>query len=102
MITRVWGKADSFALEFTKDENGLWTAEVPTDYEDGQYAVEIHAVNQMGYSTYWTGLLFISDGKVCLHIKPPEYIIWVQTETNYLFEALNDWIFTVEKGCKNG
>lgn len=103
MITRVWGKADSFALEFSSDEQGVWNAKVPGDFEDGQYAVEIHVINHVGYTAYWTGTLFISDGKVCCHIQPPEYIIWVKAENEFKIELCNDWNISVAWGCdKNG
>lgn len=105
MITRVWGKADSFNLEFTQGSDGRWYAVVPTDYEDGQYAVEIHAINELGYTAYWTGTLFISDGRVCIHMQPPEFLIWTQNKSEWTFDVSdeNEWLIKAYWGCmKNG
>ncbi len=80
IIIRVWGKADNFEIEFTNTGGTAWECTVPPDLEDGQYAVEINAMNEHGETAYWTGILFMLQGTPCLHIKPPKYLIWLKPQ----------------------
>ncbi|MBQ4347286.1 MAG: hypothetical protein IJC39_02425 [Firmicutes bacterium] len=61
-VIRVWGRADSFDLEFTLLPNGIRQAIVPPDTKDGQYAVQIFAMNEAGQTGSWTGILYMSGG----------------------------------------
>lgn len=68
MIVRVWGTADQFDLEFYRTEGNQWAAPVITDFDDGQYAVQIFAQNEWGGIGVYTGMLYLCDGISCLHI----------------------------------
>ena len=59
-ILRVWGRADGFDLEFKKTGE-LWDCTVPPDTKDGQYAVEIHGINEFGQTAYWTGSICATE-----------------------------------------
>lgn len=75
-IVRLHGTADNFEIEFSKGTDGLWRCSVPADLEDGQYAVQLYAINEQGAWTYWTGLLYMLQGMPCIHMKPPKYLVW--------------------------
>lgn len=77
-ILRVWGKADSFDIEFTHEGGTRWKCSVPPDTKDGQYAAEIWAVNEFGELAYWTGELFMVNGVCCLRFDDSPYRIWVR------------------------
>lgn len=64
MIIEMYGKCDNYEITFTQNAAGLWEAGVPADYEDGQYVVEIWALDITGLIIYWTGILYMYDGKV--------------------------------------
>ena len=78
-ILRVWGKADSFDIEFTYEGGTRWKCSVPPDTKDGQYAAEIWAVNEFGELAYWTGELFMVNGVCCLRFDDSSYRIWLKT-----------------------
>ena len=61
-VVRVWGKADTFDIEFTYDAGTLWHCSVPADLEDGVYACEIHALDSAGQHALWTGELYMVNG----------------------------------------
>lgn len=83
-IIRVWGKADEFDIEFTHQGGTRWTCKVPPDTVDGQYAVELWAMNILGETTYWTGELFMCNGICHLNIFDAPYRIWLKP----VFDAL--------------
>lgn len=94
-ILRVWGKADSFDIEFTHEGGTRWKCSVPPDTKDGQYAVEIWAVNEFGELAYWTGELFMCNGVCCLRFDDSPYRIWVKlssSEISNLFESVGNRI----------
>lgn len=64
MIIEMYGKCDNYEITFTQNAAGLWEAGVPADYEDGQYVVEIWALDITGLIIYWAGILYMYDGKV--------------------------------------
>lgn len=70
-IKRVWGGADNFALDFAYSEKKKrWvSADFPPDFEDGQYVCELFAEHINGNISIWTGILYVSNGAACLHIK---------------------------------
>ena len=74
-VIRMFGKADSFDIEFTKTAESLWQCNVPPDLTDGQYATEIYAVTESGEFAYWTGILYMSRGKPSLVLKRCRYFI---------------------------
>lgn len=67
-IIRVWGKADSFDIEFSKTEGGTWECSVPPDVSDGMYAVQIFAVNEFNEKASWSGFLYMCSGLCHLEI----------------------------------
>lgn len=68
MITRVYGKADNFELVFTED-GGAWSVLVPADLEDGKYVVELYAEDSYGFTSYFTAILYMFDGKAVLKLN---------------------------------
>lgn len=93
-IVRLWGTADKFDIEFDKNPStGLWDVTIPADLEDGHYVVELYAMNEYGETGYWTGVLFMYQGRPHIHIKPPRFVIWSCPQA---------WKISVVKRCKNG
>jgi hypothetical protein len=83
MVTRVWGKADSFELVFSPSGSSLehWTAIVPIDLQDGQYAVELYCEDDKGNRAYWTGMLYLSNsGNVSIRIVADKFKIWFEVD----------------------
>lgn len=76
-IVRVWGVADSFALNYKKGTDGLWRAQVPADLDDGTYAVDIFAENRIGKVAHWTGFLYMRQGAACMHLNNKLYVFWL-------------------------
>jgi len=97
-IARVWGKADSFDIEFTHKGGTRWSASVPPDYNDGVYACEIWALNEYGETAYWAGVLFMCDGVCCIDIKQSGFQIWIQPR-RLQFTPSERIQFIVRKGC---
>lgn len=80
-IIRVWGKADSFDIEFVHIKGDIWSCEIPPDTKDGQYAVEIQAVNEYGETAYWTGTLYMCGGVCHLEIIAQPYLFWISARS---------------------
>ncbi|MGN1418141.1 MAG: PF13754 domain-containing protein [Acutalibacteraceae bacterium] len=100
-ILRVWGKADNFDIEFTHEGGIRWKCFVPPDTKDGQYAVEIWAINEFGELGYWTGELFMSSGVCCLKFNQSPYQIWIKpSETMIRFSSQTSHL-SVRKGCSH-
>lgn len=76
-ILRVWGKADSFDLEFTHKGGTKWVCSVPPDTVDGHYAVEVWAINALGQTAHWTGELFMCNGVCHVELFSLPYQIWL-------------------------
>lgn len=82
-IIRLWGTADQFDIEFKKNNyTGRWDTTIPADLEDGHYVVELYAMNKFGEVGYWTGVLFMLQGRPHIHIQPPRYVIWSKPESS--------------------
>ena len=69
-VQRVYGKCDGYDIVFYRnEETGRWDAAVPFD-RDGEYVVEIRAVDEVGNESYYATLLFIVDTtKLCVKVK---------------------------------
>lgn len=81
MVTRVWGKADSFELVFSPLGDGLWNADVPVDLEDGQYIVELYCEDQSGSRAYWTGILYLNNSEqVRVRIMADKFRLWFEAD----------------------
>lgn len=97
-IVRVWGRADSFDIEF-KNVGGRWICRVPPDTDDGQYACEINARNAAGKTAFYTGILYMCSGICHLELKTKETRLECE-EHAVKFSAKHE-IF-IEKGCRHG
>ena len=64
-IVRLFGKADNFNIEFSR-EGRVWKTDIPPDMTDGVYAVQLTAVYELGETAYWVGELFMCNGVCCL------------------------------------
>lgn len=71
-VIRVYGRADSYDIEFTPKED-KWEVDVPPDMTDGVYAVQLTAVDEIGDFSYWVGELYMVDGVCCLKIEETPY-----------------------------
>lgn len=89
-ILRVWGKADSFDIEFNYESGTRWKCSVPPDTKDGQYAAEIWAINEFSELAYWTGELFMCNGVCCLRFDDSPYRIWVKTTATSIGKLVSD------------
>ena len=77
IITDVWGKADTLNLVYSLDSDGLWTVNVPPDLSDGCYAAEIWAKNLCGEVGYWSGFLYMHQGRARLYLESKKYSLWL-------------------------
>ena len=91
MVTRVWGKADSFELVFSSLGNDRWDAVVPADLEDGQYVVELYCEDDSGNRAYWTGILYLCNAdKVSLRIIADKFKLWMEAEMKIMLKPESD------------
>jgi len=95
-IIRVWGKADDFDIEF-HESGGRWICTVPPDTKDGQYAVEIHAINVFGEMAYWTGTLYMCNGVCHLELFEIPYAIIFQKECEPISFLEQDYTIMIYK-----
>ncbi len=65
-VIRLFGKADSFDIEFSR-KGDKWEVDIPPDMTDGVYAAQLTAVDELGETAYWVGELYMCSG-VC-HLK---------------------------------
>lgn len=77
-VVRVYGKADNFDIELTRNGD-IWEVDVPPDMTDGVYAVQLTAVDVNGDSAFWVGELFMVDGVCCMKIEPLPYGAYLKT-----------------------
>lgn len=61
MVTKVYGTVDGVEVIFTPSGGSTWTCKVPRDL-DGEYIVDLHAVNDAGITTYFATVLFAVRG----------------------------------------
>ena len=87
-IVRVWGFVDGSEIVFSKGAHGNWETAVPPDLSDGQYAAEILAENGFGERAIWSGILYMHNGKACLHLNDMKYTFWLEPmAVNIFFEG---------------
>lgn len=80
MVMRLWGRADLYELAFSPldNEGEQWSAAVPADMEDGQYAVELYAEDDSGNVAYWTGMLYLNKSEcVSVRIVADVFKVWM-------------------------
>ena len=96
MVTRVWGKADSFELVFSPlgASKEQWEAKVPADLEDGQYAVELYCCDDAGSIAYWTGMLYLNNSEaVRVRIASDPFKLWLIADIEVsLKDELRIWL----------
>lgn len=62
MIKQVYGSVDGVKVIFTPSADGsTWTCQIPRD-ADGEYVVDLYAVNDLGAVTYFATVLFAVKG----------------------------------------
>lgn len=62
MVMRVWGSVNGQEIVFVPRENDIWTCQVPP-VEDGEYIVDLYAVDEAGNQAYTATILFTVDSK---------------------------------------
>ena len=76
-VIRVFGRADSFDIEFTKNGD-KWEVDIPPDMIDGVYAVQLTAIDKSGVHAYWVGELYMTNGVCCLSLKSSLYKVNIE------------------------
>ena len=71
-VIRVYGKADSYDIEFTPNGD-KWEVDIPPDMTDGVYAVQLTAIDELGECAYWVGELYMVDGVCCFKFSELPY-----------------------------
>lgn len=97
-IVRLWGTADNFEVEFSRVRGIEWNCSIPADLEDGVYACEFTALNEIGETATWVGELFMCNGVCHLHIEQKNYSFWFKTNISHI-EVLTPTRIEVWKGC---
>jgi hypothetical protein len=98
MVTRVWGKADSFELVFypSGDSWKAWEAKVPADLEDGQYIVELYCEDDGGNTAFWTGILYLNNSaNVKVRIVADKIKVWLEADMEAKLQ--DDWNVWLEE-----
>lgn len=69
---RLYGKADSFDIEFSR-KGDKWETNVPPDLTDGVYACQLTAIDELGDYAYWVGELYMCQGVCCFKLLGNTY-----------------------------
>ena len=99
VITDVWGKADGINLNYALKSDGFWYASVPADLSDGCYAAEIWARNNSGEIGYWSGFLYMHQGRAKLYLEPNKYSLWL-TPTQVVLSVAAPLEIHLERSCR--
>ena len=93
MVTRVWGRADSYELVFSLS-GALWEAAVPADMGDGQYAVELYCEDDGGNTAYWTGWLYLNKSEsVKVRIVEDKCRLWLVADMRVVMrDDMHVWL----------
>lgn len=91
-IVDVYGKCDGVEIVFRQNPvNSRWECDVPADFDDGTYVLEIWAVNNSGAIGYYTGKFYMYDGGLIdFEIDETPYHLCF-SETNLDVEFINDF-----------
>lgn len=74
MVTRVFGRAGQYDLEFIETSEGLWTAAVPF-VESCEYVIDLYAEDEAGNISYYaTYLLTFDASKLQVQAVPLQYV----------------------------
>lgn len=97
-VIRVFGKADSYDIEFTPKE-GKWEVDVPPDMTDGVYACQLVAIDENDVHAFRVGELYMVKGVCCLKLREIPYrIFFTSREHTITFREPKIKILT-RKGC---
>jgi hypothetical protein len=118
-VIRVYGKADSYDIEFTPNGD-KWEVDIPPDMTDGVYACQLTAIDELGECAYWVGELYMVGGVCCLKIneipykgqlKPKEYgvelqkrkykVSWCSSSFDIKFDKKYNVQLRKNKACKS-
>lgn len=98
-VVSVVGQADEYDLVFIKGSDGKWAVSIPPDMSDGKYVVGIYATDTFGNIGYWTGILYVTNGRMtCLHLLDDAYAIILLSERKKE-ELLDDKISCLLRRC---
>lgn len=85
-IIRVYGKADSFDIELSRNGD-KWEVDIPPDMTDGVYAVQLTAINNVGERGYWVGELYMVNSSICcLNLSQTQYTMNVKESNDLMFD----------------
>lgn len=74
MVTRVYGNAGLYFVEFKQDSRGLWSATIPF-IESCEYVIDLYAEDEAGNVSYYaTYLLTFDASKLQVHLVPLQYV----------------------------
>lgn len=62
MVVKVWGSVNGYDIVFVPQGDDIWTCQVPP-VEDGEYIVDLYAVDEAGNQAYTATILFTVDSK---------------------------------------
>lgn len=82
MVTRVYGRAGQYNLEFAQTSGGLWTATVPF-VESCEYVIDLYAEDEAGNVSYYaTYLLTFDASKMQIYLQPMQYNCVLLSQTH--------------------
>lgn len=67
MVTEMWGTVDGTEVIF-EEVGGQWVCEVPADFEDGMYILELWIKTNADTLLFTTALVYLCDSK-CTHFE---------------------------------
>ena len=62
MVVKVWGSVNGYDIVFVPQGDDIWIRQVPPA-EDGEYIVDLYAVDEAGNQAYTATILFTVDSK---------------------------------------
>lgn len=95
----MWGTADNWTFECTQDHNGEWHFRLPIDKTDGQYAAEVHVLDEAGKTDCWVGMLYINHGNACLHLEKPRYFMNTECQSYSIQPEPQTCVMKYERRC---
>lgn len=86
-VVRVIGNVDGIEIVFGRTEAGHWVSSVPYDL-DGEYVIEVTAIDEAGNEAYSAEMLFIVDLKTLkTELKPLNFTTIIYRDNS---EELSD------------
>lgn len=73
MVTRVYGRAGQFDIEFVKSSEGLWTTTIPLS-DSYELVVDLYAEDDAGNVSYYATYIVLFDSKnLSIKLIPSPY-----------------------------